>query len=236
MAIAGLNQYSPVTYSQAKTESFSLENLVEMTVINLAREAGKPVREYLNGYALSILVDRIKKHAQSEKDVNAIIFLTINHADNLIHKYSREGQRLTFDDLIKIKRNNPDASIIAVFTYALAKNNPKLEQFAETVFDQKQDIKCQAMDNPLIGASPISRQVQFIDVKSLQPSDIYTQSNEVEAVETKYRQQQLENQLMETKKANHAKLANLQVALRASQVQQDDVKRQEYRTNFLVRA
>jgi hypothetical protein len=236
MSIAGLNQYNPVAYSQTKTESFSLENLVEMTVINLARGAGKTVREYLNGYALSVLVDRIKKYAQSEKDVNAIIFLTINHADNLILKYSREGQQLTFDDLIKIKRNNPEASIIAVFTYALAKNNPKLEQFADSVFDQKQDIKCQAMDNPLIGASPISRQVQFIDVKSLKPADVYTQSNLVEAEETKYRQQQLEKQLAEAKKANHAKLANMQVALRTDQVQQDDVKRQEYRTNFLIRA
>lgn len=236
MAIIGANHFSPVAYPQTKTESFSLENLVEMTVINLAREAGKPVKEFLNGYSLSILVDRIKKYAASEKDVNAVIFLTINHADNLLHKYNREGQRLTFEELVTIKRNNPAASIISVFTYALAKNNPKLEQFAETIFDQKQDIKCKAIDNPLIGASPLSRQIQFIDVKSLKPVEIYTQTNTADAQELKYRQQQVEKQLAEAKKANHAKLANLQIAAQNKQADVEEVKRQEYRTNFLVRA
>lgn len=230
------SNFSPVSYPQTRTESFSLENLVELTVINLAREAGKTVKNYLNGYSLNVLVDRIKKYARSEKDVNAVIFLTINHADNLLHKYNREGQSITFEELVSLKRNNPEATIIALFTYALAKKNPKLEKFAETIFDQKQDIKFKAIDNPLIGASPLSRQIQFIDVKALKPVDIYTRTNDAEAAELKYRQQQIEKQLAEAKKANQAKLANLQIAVRAKEASAEELKKQEYKTNFLIRA
>ena len=230
------NNYSPVQHIQSKTEAFSLENLVEMTVINLARDAKRTVSDFLNGFSLSTIVARIKEHAASEKDVNAIIFLTINHADNLIHKYSREGHVLNFADLVAIKRDNPQASIVSVFTYALAKKNPQLAQFAETVLDTNNDIKSKVVDNPMLGFTHLSRQIQFVDIKTLKAQDIYTATNTADAEAAKYRQGEQEKQTVDTRKQNHTRLANMQIALRLQQANKSDVKNAEYRTNFLARA
>ena len=237
MSMAGIrNSYSPIQYTQSKTEAFSLENLVEMTIAGLASAAKRTVNDFLNGYSLKTIVAHIKEHAKSEKDVNHIIHLTVKHAHNLIAKYNLEGKNITFPELIAIKREHPEAPIVSVFTHALAKRNPNLAQFVEIVFDQKQEIKSSVMDNPLMGASPLSKQVVFMDILNLKPVDVYRGTNEADVEALKVRQEQITREQSEVRKQNQNKLANLQIIQKTQQSDPDELARQKYRTNVMVRA
>ncbi len=199
-----------------------LDELVKKTIQQLIKEnpSGRylSVKDFLKGHSIDEIVQKIKDNAKSPDDAELIIELVVNHADQVIercnNKYNKTGNnKITFDQLLELKRKYPDKNIAELATYLIASTSEdeNLAGLADKILAAP---KRYTQQRPL--SDVIEAQQYWIRVEKLEPKQIYDQTNKDYAEYFKEVDQKTEKYKEEQKLKKYKRLAFLELERKLS--------------------
>lgn len=183
--------YSPVELN-FKGSDQRLSFLLDRTLALMAAENKTTVEKYLNGYDKSQLLKFISAEAKTEQDVRFVIDLYVSHAEVLIDKYNTENnltksrgneQKITFAEMLALKKKYPTESITKLMAYLIAIRRNDLKEHADKLLAPSKKALALGRSTSTQKYSDLCTAWQngIIKIENLDPATIYAETNRADA-------------------------------------------------------